>query len=90
MTILLNITIEVDADGDYSPGSADTRTLDAPMGYPGDPDTIDNLKVTVSKSNRTVDLTDVLPTHVIEEIKEALISEHRYFGETNHESDEAS
>lgn len=81
MTILMTIEIEVEADGDFYSGTPHTRSTECPMGYPGDPPDIKNLKVTINKSNRSIDITDALSSSVKEEIENVLIEEYQNSGE---------
>lgn len=75
-TIITTIEIEAEVSADYLPGSGDYFDRTFGNYLPGDTPEIKNLKVTISKSNRTIDITDALPNRAISEIEEQIVEEY--------------
>lgn len=75
-TIITNIEIEVQVDANYVPGKNDYFDRAYGNYLPGDTPEVRNLKVTISKSNRTIDITDALPASIIAELEEQIEEEY--------------
>jgi hypothetical protein len=68
----LELTLTVELEGDYVPGTEATRSKECPMGYPGDPPDVINLQVILGKTNITEELSSSLLTELKEDYLYAL------------------
>lgn len=68
-----NLELEVTAD--VHRGSPDYFDGNHGNWLPGNQPTVENITVTISKSNRTIDLTDAIPTALKDEYADLLIGE---------------
>lgn len=71
MRLKLKTELDVFVSGDHVKGSPETRFS------MGEPDRINNLKVTLEKSNACVDITQYLPQQVLNEFEEQMCDEGR-------------
>lgn len=76
MTIITTIELEVEVDGEYRPGTRAHFDREHGNWLPGDPPEIKNLKVSVVRGNRSVDITNVIPNSLEDQIINELIDEH--------------
>lgn len=79
-TIITSIELEVEVSADYVPGKNDYFDRSYGNYQPGDAPEVNKLKVTVSKSNRTIDITDVLSGKIKAELEEQISEEFQKNG----------
>ena len=65
--------IDFFVDFDFYTGSKDTRTLDCPMGYPGDPASVKINKIYIGKLDKQMDIKDSLSQNEISHFEEACL-----------------
>lgn len=77
VTILVNEgSLELEVSGYVTAGTSSDYDSVYCNWLPGDPADVKDLKVTISKSNRTLDLTDVISSGLRNHYEEMLIEEN--------------
>lgn len=70
MNFSFELELEVEIEGEYRPGTRDTRSWECPMGYPGDPEEFEIKAVWLGSGANKVNIIDHLTESQIRAIEE--------------------